>query len=92
MSQRAMFQGPHILDGRSFVMLLEAFRAAGGTASGNVLTRLLEKHQAGDHVRHQVNFADHGPQAVIRAARDHDSVDRHVLTTSQRTGEVAAHV
>jgi hypothetical protein len=34
--------------GRGFVALLEAFRATGGTAPGEIVGRLLEEHQAGN--------------------------------------------
>ena len=50
-------QGQHELDadfdvpcGRGFIALLEAFRATGGTAPGEILGRLLEDHQIGDAV------------------------------------------
>ena len=33
--------------GRGFIALLEAFRATGGTAPGDVVARLLEEHQPG---------------------------------------------
>jgi len=36
--------------GRGFIALLEAFRATGGTAPGDILGRLLEEHQVGDAV------------------------------------------
>jgi len=35
-------------NGRGFVTLLEAFRASGGTATGDVVARLLEDHHAGE--------------------------------------------
>jgi hypothetical protein len=36
--------------GRGFIALLEAFRASGGTAPGEIVGRLLEAHQMGDAV------------------------------------------
>jgi hypothetical protein len=36
--------------GRGFVALLEAFRATGGTAPGEIVGRLLEEHQVGNAV------------------------------------------
>jgi len=36
--------------GRGFIALLEAFRASGGTAPGEIVGRLLEAHQVGDAV------------------------------------------
>ena len=36
--------------GRGFIALLEAFRATGGTAPGEIVGRLLEAHQIGDAV------------------------------------------
>lgn len=36
--------------GQGFVALLEAFRATGGTAPGDIVARLLEDHQVGDVV------------------------------------------
>jgi hypothetical protein len=36
--------------GSSFVALLEAFRATGGTAPGDIVGRLLEEHQVGNAV------------------------------------------
>lgn len=41
---------PDIPSGRGFIALLEAFRATGGTAPGEVVGRLLEEHQVGDAV------------------------------------------
>jgi hypothetical protein len=37
-------------NGRGFIALLEAFRATGGTAPGEIVGRLLEEHQAGTAV------------------------------------------
>jgi hypothetical protein len=34
-------------NGRGFIALLEAFRATGGTAPGEIVARLLEEHQGG---------------------------------------------
>jgi hypothetical protein len=39
--------GLQVPGGRSFIALLEAFRATGGTAPGDIVGRLLEEHQAG---------------------------------------------
>ena len=36
--------------GRGFIALLEAFRATGGTAPGEIVGRLLEEHQVGNAV------------------------------------------
>ena len=36
--------------GRDFIALLEAFRATGGTATGEIVARLLEEHQVGNAV------------------------------------------
>ncbi|MDL2337003.1 MAG: hypothetical protein QFE16_04090 [Pseudomonadota bacterium] len=36
--------------GRHFIALLEAFRATGGTAPGEIVGRLLEEHHVGDDV------------------------------------------
>jgi hypothetical protein len=36
--------------GRRFIALLEAFRATGGTAPGEIVARLLEEHQVGNVV------------------------------------------
>ena len=44
----ADFDGPC---GPGFIALLEAFRATGGTARGEILGRLLEDHRIGDAVR-----------------------------------------
>ena len=38
---------PHLPSGRGFIALLEAFRATGGTAPGEVVGRLLQEHCAG---------------------------------------------
>jgi hypothetical protein len=50
-------QGQHELSadfdvpsGRGFIALLEAFRATGGTAPGEIVGRLLEEHQVGNAV------------------------------------------
>lgn len=37
-------------NGRGFIALLEAFRATGGTAPGEIVGRLLEEHQVGNAV------------------------------------------
>jgi hypothetical protein len=41
---------PETPDSNGFIALLEAFRATGGTAPGEIVGRLLEEHQAGDTV------------------------------------------
>ncbi len=41
---------PDLPSGRGFVALLEAFRATGGTAPGEVVGRLLEEHRVGNVV------------------------------------------
>lgn len=41
---------PKLPSGRGFVALLEAFRATGGTAPGEVVARLLEEHRVGNAV------------------------------------------
>lgn len=40
----------NVPNGRSFIALLEAFRATGGTAPGEIVGRLLEEHQVGNAV------------------------------------------
>ena len=42
--------GLDLPSGRGFIALLEAFRASGGTAPGEVVGRLLEEHQLGEAV------------------------------------------
>jgi hypothetical protein len=51
--QSSFFEAPN---GRDFVVLLEAFRASGGTAPGEFLGRLLEELQTGNAVSlaHQI--------------------------------------
>jgi hypothetical protein len=39
---------PGLSSGRGFIALLEAFRATGGTAPGEVVGRLLEEHKVGN--------------------------------------------
>ncbi len=39
--------GPVVPSGRGFITLLEAFRATGGTAPGEVVARVLQEHQPG---------------------------------------------
>jgi len=41
---------PDAPNGKSFIALLEAFRATGGTAPGEIMGRLLQEHQAGQAV------------------------------------------
>ena len=38
----------NVPSGRGFIALLEAFRATGGTAPGEIVDRLLDEHQVGD--------------------------------------------
>ena len=49
-SRRWLDADANVPSGRGFIALLEAFRASGGTAPGEIVDRLLEEHQVGDAV------------------------------------------
>ena len=48
--QRELGADFDVPSGRGFIALLEAFRATGGTAPGEIVGRLLEEHQVGNAV------------------------------------------
>jgi hypothetical protein len=48
--QRELGADFDVPSGRGFIALLEAFRATGGTAPGEIVGRLLEEHQIGNAV------------------------------------------
>lgn len=77
--------------GRGFVALLEAFRATGGTAPGDLVARLLVEPQVGNAVSPAARLGS-DLEAVVHAAQPLESPDEFPGSLARRAREVAAQV